>query len=184
MNKLTFNRAILLTLLFAAILAIADNSFLQLLSKRAVQLDSTIDPCECACSPMTDALQACASSTDRTCGCDAWIHSGPSCSACVGAVEVNDGSNITTKFGNVIFGVQITRAFCLCPDACATVANVTFSCDDLSGSGTDCLCSVYERDGPACSACINGFDQYAGSMMDNYIASCAAGVHFTNCTRS
>ena len=145
--------------------------------------DQTIDPCGCACGPIGDALQTCANSTDINCGCDAWITSGPSCSACVGIVQSEFTSNITTGFVNTIFGVQIARAFCLCQDACTTVANATYQCG-FTGSGIDCTCSVYERDGPACSSCIKGFDQYAGLMMDNYIASCTSGADFKNCTPS
>lgn len=184
MNKPTFNNAILLALLFAAILVFADNSFRPSLSKRTTSTTQTTDACECACDPIDNALKACSNSTDLTCGCDAWINSGPSCSACVAIVETNPGNtfnNLTTRFSNAIFGIQIARALCLCPDACATVTNATYNCG-FSSSGTDCTCAVYERDGPTCSACIKSFDQYAGLIMDNFIASCTTGADFRNCT--
>jgi hypothetical protein len=183
MNKLTFNNAIFLALLFAAILSLADNSFLPSLSKRAEKSGQTTDPCDCACSPVADASKACANSTNLNCGCDAWINSGPSCSACVATVEADSASNITTSFSNAIFGIQIVRAFCLCPDACARIANATYQFG-FAGPDINSTCSLFELDGPACSTCIKGFDQYAGLIMNNYVASCKTGANFKNCITS
>src|SRR5215471_7660900 len=105
MSKLTLNNAILLSFLFAAILGTADNSFLSSLSRRAISTEQSTDACECACGPIEDAFKSCTNSTDINCGCDAWINSGPSCSACVAIVQANTNNpnaNLTTVFGNAI----------------------------------------------------------------------------------